>query len=107
MVSILTNILFISLYIYIYIYIYIYAFILATVSLNASNVPRVTVSNRVNVLKKNFYSLTFQWRGINSASGNASTVYLITLQTIDTRLNVEERVLGLVSELGFYFNVVL
>ena len=75
--------------------------------MNASNVPRVTVSKSVNVLKKNFYSLTFQWRGINSASGNSSTVYLITLRTIDTTLTVEERVLGLVSELVFDFNVVL
>lgn len=78
----------------------------ATVSLNASKVPETPVSNNANVSKKTFHSLTFQWRGINSASSNASSVYLITLRTFNTRLTVEERVLSLVSKLVFHFNVV-
>ena len=72
---------------------------LATVPVNASNVPQAPLDSTADVIENTFLSLTFEWNGTNSASNNASSVYLMTLKTSAPRKE-EERVLGLVSELA-------
>ena len=68
--------------------------------MNSSSVPQTPLGNTADVIENTFLSLTFEWNGTNSASNNASSVYLMTLKTSAPRKE-EERVLGLVSELAF------
>ena len=72
---------------------------LAPLPVNASNVPQTPLGNTADVIENTFLSLTFEWNRTNSASNNASSVYLMTLKTSAPRKE-EERVLGLVSELA-------